>query len=150
MALDMVQDAMIRLAQKYGEKPSAEWPPLFYRILQNRIRDWQRQQMVRSRVMFTPRSTAEESDAWQPVEAAPDRDVAGPQQTAQNDAAIRRLNGAVAELSQRQREVFLLRAVEELSVAQTATSLAISAGSVKTHYSRALANLRDKLGDHWP
>ncbi|NNF18024.1 MAG: RNA polymerase sigma factor [Gammaproteobacteria bacterium] len=150
VALDMVQDAMIRLARNYATKPSAEWPPLFYRILQNRIRDWQRRQTLRNKVIMVPRKNTDEHDAWQPIESAPDRAAAGPQKTLQKDAAIERLNEAVGELPQRQREVFLLRAIEELSVEQTATTLDIGAGSVKTHYSRALTNLRDKLGEHWP
>lgn len=150
VALDMVQDAMISLARKYAKKPSKEWPPLFYRILQNRIRDWQRRQTLRNRIMIVPRKNADEHEYWQPVENAPDRAAAGPQQTVQKDAAIERLYQAVAELPQRQREVFLLRAIEELSVDHTAATLDIANGSVKTHYSRALKNLRDKLGEHWP
>src|SRR3954467_11599063 len=47
-ALDIVQDAMLRLAQKYGDRPAAELPLLFHRIVQNAIRDWFRRQKVRS------------------------------------------------------------------------------------------------------
>jgi len=41
-AFDIVQDSMIRLVRRYARGPSDEWRPLFYRILQNRIRDIQR------------------------------------------------------------------------------------------------------------
>src|SRR5688500_18359237 len=47
-ALDIVQDAMLRLAEKYGERPAAELPLLFHRIMQNAIRDWFRRKRVRS------------------------------------------------------------------------------------------------------
>src|SRR3954467_7646192 len=47
-ALDIVQDAMLRLAEKYGGRPPAELPLLFHRIMQNAIRDWYRRQKVRS------------------------------------------------------------------------------------------------------
>jgi DNA-directed RNA polymerase specialized sigma24 family protein len=43
-ALDIVQDAMIKLAEKYGDKPAAELPMLFQRILQNTILDYFRRE----------------------------------------------------------------------------------------------------------
>lgn len=149
----MVQDAMIKLAQNYANKPAAEWPPLFYRILQNRIRDWQRQQMVRNKVMVWRNdkpSTEAHGNDWDPIANATDTAGTGPQDSVKNQAAMSELREAISQLPQRQREVFLLRAVEELSVAQAALSLEIGEGSIKTHYSRALAALRKKLGDHWP
>ena len=47
-ALDIVQDAMLKLTEKYAEKPAAELPMLFQRILQNTIHDHFRRQKVRS------------------------------------------------------------------------------------------------------
>ncbi|STR26878.1 RNA polymerase factor sigma-70 [Janthinobacterium lividum] len=47
-ALDIVQDAMIKLAEKYGDKPAAELPMLFQRILQNTILDYFRREKVRN------------------------------------------------------------------------------------------------------
>src|ERR1043165_9746612 len=50
-ALDIVQDAMIRLAEKYADRPPAELPLLFQRILSNATMDWFRRQKVRNAVM---------------------------------------------------------------------------------------------------
>src|SRR3569832_2489949 len=47
-ALDIVQDSMIKLAEKYGDKPPAELPLLFQRILQNTIHDYFRREKVRN------------------------------------------------------------------------------------------------------
>ena len=50
-ALDIVQDAMIRLAEKYADRPAAELPLLFQRILSNATMDWFRRQKVRNAVV---------------------------------------------------------------------------------------------------
>src|SRR5260370_16861386 len=50
-ALDVVQDAMLKLARSYASRPSAEWRPLFYRILENAIPDLQRPTPLRNRFM---------------------------------------------------------------------------------------------------
>lgn len=139
----------MRLAGRYGARAEHEWPALFHRILQNRIRDWQRRNILRSRIFgWLPGQFAGSRDA-DPFDATPDPGALDPARAAQTGAAMSALTDAVRALPGRQREVFLLRAVEELDVAQTAATLGISAGSVKTHYSRALNRLREELGDHW-
>ena len=50
-ALDIVQDAMIRLAEKYADRPAAELPLVFQRILSNATMDWFRREKVRNAVM---------------------------------------------------------------------------------------------------
>src|SRR5476651_1398949 len=63
-ALDVVQDAMMQLASRYASRPAQEWKPLFYRILENRVRDVQRRRSVRSRVMsYMPWRGEDEEDA---------------------------------------------------------------------------------------
>jgi len=148
-ALDLVQDAMIKLTRNYSGRGSEEWPPLFYRILQNGVRDWHRRQAVRNRVMVwfqRPRSDDDEQDV---IAAAPDPIGRSPDEELQNSEAMRDLELAVHELPTRQREAFMLRTFECLDVAGTAVAMGCSQGSVKTHYSRAVHTLREKLGEHW-
>ena len=146
-ALDVVQDAMMQLAHRYSTRPPEEWRPLFYRILENRIRDVQRRRMVRQRVMsFMPWRADDEDEAPDPIEQAADQ---GPTPAAQieSDQMMQALGQALTELPARQRQAFLLRNVEGLDVADTAAAMKCSQGSVKTHYFRALQALRLKLGD---
>jgi len=148
-ALDLVQDAMIKLARKYADRSSDEWTPLFYRILQNGVRDWHRRQLVRNRVMVWFSRTGVEDNDYDVVASAPDPKGRTPDEQLQSQEAMQCLEVAVGELPARQREAFMLRTFEGLSVAGTATSMGCSEGSVKTHYSRAVHSLRESLGEHW-
>src|SRR5581483_851924 len=146
-ALDAVQDAMLQLARAYSARPAEEWKPLFYRILENRIRDMQRRRTVRNRVI-----------SWLPFRADPDEDEPDPIAEAASDdplpvrrleidAALSALEKALGTLPRRQQQAFLLRTLEGLDVAQTARAMGCSEGSVKTHYFRALKPLRAQLGE---
>src|SRR5688572_23144587 len=146
-ALDIVQDAMIRLVSRYADRPKAEWPPLFYRILQNRIRDIQRRRTVRSRVLSFFGGTASEEE-HDPLAEAPAPRAETPLAQVTADDAMRALEAALAALPARQREAFMLRNFEGLDVAQTAIAMSCTEGSVKTHYSRAVHRLRAVLAEH--
>ncbi len=147
-ALDLVQDAMLKLARNYADRDGEEWTPLFYRILQNGVRDWHRRRAVRQRVMvFFGRGRSDED--YDPVAAAPDPAGRTPEAELDNRAAMVALEDAIRALPKRQQEAFMLRTFEGLDVAGTATAMGVSDGSVKTHYSRAVHALRDRLGDHW-
>ncbi len=148
-ALDLVQDAMIKLVRKYAGRPRLEWTPLFYRILQNGIRDWHRRQAVRNRVMLWSSRAAVVDDTYDVVANAVDPATREPVDQAQADEAMRDLEVAVQALPVRQREAFMLRTFQGLDVAGTALAMGCSEGSVKTHYSRAVHSLRKTLGDHW-
>jgi len=149
-ALDLVQDAMIRLARNYGRRNSDEWAPLFYRILQNGIRDWHRRQAVRRRVLVWFGRGQGNEDDFDAVAAAPDPNGRAPDEVLENREAMRDLEAALRVLPARQREAFMLRTFECLDVAGTAIAMGCSEGSVKTHYSRALHALRGQLEAHAP
>ena len=134
-ALDIVQDSMLQLVRAYGARPSDEWRPLFYRILQNRIQDCRRRRKSRSRVIAWWTGGTRDDDDETP-------DVI---EQAAGDEPER----ALRELPERQQQAFLLRNFEGLDVAQTASAMGCAEGSVKTHYFRALQSLREQLGEHW-
>lgn len=148
-ALDLVQDAMLQLARHYAGRAEAEWPPLFYRILENRIRDWQRAQTVRRRLFFWRQPLDAESDDEDPIDNLPD---AGADTLAglQRQQSMEVLEGALRALPARQRQAFELRIWQGLSVDETAAAMGCSDGSVKTHLSRALHSLRAQLEGVWP
>lgn len=145
-ALDAVQDAMLRLVRHYSGKPAGEWPPLFWGILRRRITDLQRRRTVRNRIMaWTGRATNhddEELPAWEAPDPGPD-----PSRVLASRQAHAAMSAAIRALPRRQQEAFLLRILEGLDVADTAKAMGCSAGSVKTHLSRAMDALRTKLGD---
>ena len=149
-ALDVVQDAMLKLARNYAKRPSAEWRPLFYRILENGIRDLQRRRSVRKRFMTWLPGPKEDPDneAQDPLDNVADTAAPVPEQLMQ-EQAMRKLESSLRELPARQREAFMLRNFEGLDVAETAQAMGCSEGSVKTHYSRAVHTLREQLGEVW-
>lgn len=151
-ALDIVQDAMLRLSERYGDGPVAELPPLFQRILQNAIRDWFRRQKVRS-LWMTPFSSLgpanaadDDHDPLETLQAADGSNV--PEQPAERleqSQALEIIEQEISRLPPRQREAFVLRYWEELDVAETALAMGCSEGSVKTHCSRAVHALAAAL-----
>ena len=149
-ALDIVQDSMLKLAEKYGAKPAAELPMLFQRILQNTIRDYYRRQKVRSLwttllSAFT-RSDDEDADPLETLEVeqgsySPTTPHANLEQT----QLLAIIEEEVKKLPPRQREAFLMRYWEEMDIAETAAAMGCSEGSVKTHCSRATHSLAAAL-----
>lgn len=150
-ALDVVQDAMIRLAEKYADRPAAELPLVFQRILANATMDWFRRQKVRSAVLqnmsdFDSDAGDGDFDLLESLESA--EGLLGAESAADTVSRTQILlliESEVAELPARQREAFLLRYWEELDVAETASVMGCSEGSVKTHCSRAVQALAKAL-----
>lgn len=140
-ALDIVQDAMLKLADRYSQRPAAELPPLFQRILQNTIRDFYRRQKVRSTwttlfSSFQSKDEGEEYDFLETLETDSGREC-GPAEQMERSEVADLIGKGLELLPPRQRQAFLLRYWEELDVAETATAMGCSQGSVKTHCSRA-------------
>jgi RNA polymerase sigma-70 factor (ECF subfamily) len=144
-ALDLVQDAMFALVRQYAQRPEAEWAPLFHTILHSRITDWARRRKVRN---FWQRLTGTRDDAEDPMERVRDDSGVEPDRRMAGDAAMVALETAMQTLPLRQRQAFLLRVWEGLDVEQTARAMRCTAGSVKTHYSRAVHALREHLEEH--
>ncbi|HNU11967.1 MAG TPA: RNA polymerase sigma factor [Rubrivivax sp.] len=150
-ALDIVQDSMIRLAERYAGRPPSEWPMLFQRIMSNATMDWFRRQKVRNAVVqnFSDFEGADESEGFdllgtlQSIEGALGAESAADQVA--RDQVLRTIEEQVMELPARQREAFLLRYWEEFDVAETASLMGCSEGSVKTHCSRAVQALAKAL-----
>ncbi len=141
-ALDIVQDAMIKLAEKYGDRPAAELPLLFQRILQNVTHDHFRRQKVRNTwvSLFSSLGGGEDED-FDPLETieAQEGTSAGQssEQKLEREQVLALIDGEIQKLPARQREAFLMRYWEDMDVAETAAAMGCSEGSVKTHCSRA-------------
>jgi RNA polymerase sigma-70 factor, ECF subfamily len=143
-ALDIVQDAMIKLAEKYGGKPAEELPMLFQRILQNTIRDYYRRQKVRSSwiSLFSGMQSRHDDEEFDPLDVLEDNEnqslPAAPEVSLQQSQIIALIEEALGNLPARQREAFLLRYWEGLDTTETAEAMGCTEGSVKTHCSRAV------------
>src|SRR3989442_8509866 len=151
-ALDVVQDAMLKLTEKYATKPAQELPMLFQRILQNTIHDHFRRQKVRSTwttLMSAFGQKDSKDDDFDPLETLPAKSdsntAADPALQLEQSQIVALIEQAVARLPARQRQAFLLRYWEELDVAETASAMGCSEGSVKTHCSRAVHALAEAL-----
>ncbi len=151
IALDIVQDAMLKLAEKYGSKPAEEFPLLFQRILQNTIRDYYRRQKVRSAwvTLFSGFQSNHEEEDFDPLDVLEDKDNNTappiPDDSLQQKQIMQLVEQALIELPPRQREAFLLRYWEGLDTTETAAVMGCTEGSVKTHCSRATHALAEVL-----
>ncbi len=153
-ALDIVQDAMMTLVAKYAQRKYTEWPPLFYRIVQNTIRDWYRRQSVRNKFRQWFSSTTTDDEIEQDWESQAMLQAVNIRQNPtvdqnQQDKAMVELMAALNQLPARQQQSFLLRCWEGFDTKQTANAMNISEGSVKTHYSRAIHTLRNQLDNYY-
>jgi RNA polymerase sigma-70 factor (ECF subfamily) len=157
-ALDIVQDAMIKLSEKYGDKPVEEIPLLFQRILQNTILDFFRREKVRNTWvslfsnMITRKDGNDDFDILENFESEEGSQASeSSADKVEREQLLTILDEEIQKLPARQREAFLMRYWEDMDVAETASAMGCSEGSVKTHCSRAthaLAKSLKALGIH--
>lgn len=143
-ALDIVQDAMFKLVEKYSHLDKDEWPKYFYKILHNKINDWYRRERVRNRwrVFFKNKPDTEGFNIEDTVRQTSFRE---PEHVLEGEQAAKEMLDAIQELPLRQQQALTLRLWEGFSVAETAKIMGCSEGSVKTHFSRAVHRLRGML-----
>ncbi|MFA9949418.1 RNA polymerase sigma factor [Dentiradicibacter hellwigii] len=150
-ALDIVQDAMLRLAEKYGDRPAGELPLLFQRILQNAIRDYYRRSKVRSlwTTLLSSLTTSDKDEEFDPLETLEVNTETStpntPHGQLEQSEILKAIENEIKSLPARQRQAFLMRYWEEMDVAETAAAMGCSEGSVKTHCSRATHTLAKAL-----
>jgi RNA polymerase sigma-70 factor (ECF subfamily) len=153
-ALDIVQDAMMKLAEKYATRPVSEFPMLFQRILQNTMRDYWRRQKVRN-IWTTLLSSfsvigddGEESDPLETIGSVNGDILNEPSAQLEQRQTMALIEDALSKLPSRQREAFVMRYWEDMDVAETAAAMGCSQGSVKTHCSRAVRSMATTLEKH--
>jgi RNA polymerase sigma factor (sigma-70 family) len=150
-ALDIVQDAMIKLAEKYGDKPAAELPMLFQRILQTTILDYFRREKVRNTwvsLFSSMGPSGDEHEDFELLESYASQDGEAAESSAdkiERQQTLALIDAEVQKLPARQREAFLMRYWQDMDVAETAEAMGCSEGSVKTHCSRATHALAEAL-----
>lgn len=150
-ALDIVQDSMMKLVEHYGDKPAAELPLLFQRILSNCTLDWFRRQKTRNAVLtnMSEFEVPEGQDEFDLLDIFAGADTGGQVESAEDSTrraqVLQAIETQIQALPQRQREAFLMRYWEEMDVAETAAVMGCSQGSVKTHCSRAVQALAKAL-----
>jgi len=151
-ALDIVQDAMIKLAEKYGDRPAAELPLLFQRILQTTILDFFRREKVRNTWVSLFSSLGPSSEDHEDFDILESYEASEGSQAAESSAdqveraqILQLIEDEVQKLPTRQREAFLMRYWQDMDVAETAEAMGCSEGSVKTHCSRATHSLAEAL-----
>lgn len=145
-ALDIVQDSMMKLAEKYAARPVIEYPMLFQRILQNTTRDFWRRQKVRNLwttllSSFGGKDDDDDSDPLEILGGDPDDNDDQPEVQLERSQTMALIEAAIEKLPARQRQAFILRYWEDMDVAETAALMGCSQGSVKTHCSRAVRAL---------
>lgn len=149
-ALDVVQEAMLVFVRNYRSRPTGEWQVLFHRTLQSRITDSYRRAAVRNRFRTWFGLGSREDGDSDPIEELPDIDGQSPVALLERKGLGKAIGEAVAALPLRQQQAFMLRSWEGLDVAETASVMGCSEGSVKTHYFRAVHALRELLKEYWP
>lgn len=145
-ALDIVQDSMLGMIKHYANKPATQWRPLFFKVLNNRITDSHRKRGFANLTRWFGQQSADEPVSTDAVDQI-GSDTLEPEAIADSMNLNSSLNKALSQLSNKQRQALIYRLWLGMSVKETAEAMSISEGSVKTHLSRAVAEMRLKLHD---
>lgn len=146
-ALDIVQDCMLRMVKNYARRSPDQWRPLFFRVLNNRITDYHRKRGFERLTRWFGTRQKDDSEDIDPVDQLP-VDTESPEQWIESEQVGEQLRRALMGLTERQRQAFMLRQWQGLSVAETAIAMEISEGSVKTHVFRAIKALQLSMKEH--
>ena len=128
-----------------GESSVDTW---LFRIAVNLARDFQRNRRQGFwKRLFSDTREQEDGEEASLLEIVADRrSTAEAQLLAREEVAT--VWTAVQNLSPNQREVFVLRFAEEMSLDEIASTLDLQLGTVKSHLSRALSAVRTRLEEH--
>ncbi len=108
-------------------------------IALNLVRDHSRNRRVRFHRIAAPLETERRSRIAS--------DAKSPEDLALVNEKVEAVLAAAAELSEKQRTVFLLRFFEEMEVSEIAVTTGMHPTTIKTHLFRALASVRHRLTD---
>jgi len=142
-ALDIVQEAMIKLVSNYSHRAPEEWRPLFYKILENRILDWHRKKKVMNKLFFWRKQDQDTNEIEETTREALDYQF-NPESQLVSEQLGEHLLESIEQLPVKQQQCFVLRSWEGLSTKETAEVMKINENSVKTHYSRAISKLKQQ------
>ena len=146
-ALDVVQDTMFSMVKSYGNKDAEHWPPLFFKILNNKITDRHRKRGFGRLTQWFGEKRDEQEAAPEAVDQLASDDFC-PETLANSEDLQTAVKSALNQLTFKQQQALILRLWEGLSVKETASAMGISEGSVKTHLSRAVQEMRSHLQEH--
>lgn len=141
-ALDLTQDAFIKVFQSLPSwQPAAPFRAWLFRIARNTALDLLRRRQALGFVSFDELAQADGEAAWPDPAPTPDERLDDRRRVALLDRVLR-------ELPAEQREVLLLRELEDMSYAEIAATLDVNEGTVKSRLARARAAALDRFRHH--
>ena len=141
-AEDLTQDVFLRAYKQIGR---IESPALFrswlYRIAVNRVKDFYRRQRIKSLVGWVSMDEEGFRESEEMV-VAPDAEERLDRRDFWN-----RVEGLLERLSKKEREAFLLRFFDQLSIQEMTTAMGKNESTVKTHLYRALNKIKAAMAE---
>ena len=110
--------------------------------------NWCKDRLKRRRLVFYFHQGPSSSEEEGPHELAAHPDPS-PERRAMSREIRDRLSTAMESLSPRQRTIFVLKHLEELSIPEIAGITGLDSGTIKSHLFRASRKIRERLEDLW-